>query len=293
MPVFNTQIIRIAADTTSKENILDLNTAAAEPQAWWAHEDLTIQVGVFAGGALLDVSDIESVTINLKDPSNLDGAPLVTKTVTVFDNTTTLATWNAGTEQHYSVAFGADDLSFSLSNGARLVHLSMVAVTTGGQTGTLFVGTLNIIDDGGNSPESNPVNAITVAQAEAMLAGLSVPGADVTPNANGTLTVSPLTTFLQTIQRITAQAGAAAFTYNAVLAHANVNGSAPMPGAAAKLYLEFPASANPTIYVYDNSTAGALLKTVTNPNPAAAAYYYLEAAFLGGAWHIINSNWIN
>ena len=35
MPTFNTQVIRIQADTTSKDNFLDLNTSA-EPQAWWA-----------------------------------------------------------------------------------------------------------------------------------------------------------------------------------------------------------------------------------------------------------------
>ena len=167
MSTFQTQIIRIAADTTSKENILDLNTSA-EPEAWWAR-DLSIRVGVFDSDVLLDVSDIASVTVNLKDPSNLDGAPLVAKTITAFDNTTTLATWNAGTQQHFSIAFSADDLSFGLTNGARLVHLSMVAITVGGQTGTLCVSRINVIDDGGNSPGSNPVNAITVAQANAMI----------------------------------------------------------------------------------------------------------------------------
>ena len=86
------------------------------------------------------------------------------------------------------MSFAADDLSFPLTNtsgGAsaqRLVHLSMVAVTTGGQTGTIGVGTMNVIDDGGNSPGSNPVNAITVGQAQAMMAALSF--------SNGALAVS-------------------------------------------------------------------------------------------------------
>jgi hypothetical protein len=170
MPIFQTQIIRIAADTTSKENVLDLNTSA-EPQAWWAR-NLVMQVGVFAGQTLLDVSDIESVTINLKDLTNLDGLPLATKTITSFDNTTTLTTWQAGTQQHFAVDFTADDLSFGLTNGVRLVHLVITAVTTGGQTGTICVGTLNIIDDGGNSPSTTPVNAITIATGDARYARL-------------------------------------------------------------------------------------------------------------------------
>jgi hypothetical protein len=37
MATFQTQVIRIQADTTSKDNILDLNTSA-EPEAWWARD---------------------------------------------------------------------------------------------------------------------------------------------------------------------------------------------------------------------------------------------------------------
>ena len=86
--------------------------------------------------------------------------------------------------------------------------------------------------------------------------------------------------------------------YNVTLAHPTANGVGPLPGAIIKLYLEFAASANPTINVYDTSTGGTLLKgPITNPDPAAANYYFIEAAWLnngaGYAWHVINANFID
>ena len=208
MPTFQTQIIRLAADTTSKENVLDLNTSA-EPQAWWAR-DLIIQTGVFAGQTLLDVSDLQSVTVMLKDPSNLDGSPLVTQTITSFDNTTTASTWSAGTQQHFIVTFNADLLSFPLTNSARLVHLVITAITTGGKTGTICVGTINIIDDGGSNPSISPANAITVSQAQAMCAALAWSGAVLPLTTSGTTNISNPQTWLLGRQPFSAAAGAGA-----------------------------------------------------------------------------------
>jgi hypothetical protein len=291
MATFQTQVIRIQADTTSKDNVLDLSTSA-EPEAWWAR-DLTMQVGVFAGAALLDVSDLQSVSVYLKDPSNLDGAPLVAKTITTFDNTTTLATWTAGTQQHFVVTFSADDLSFSLTNALaantaqRLVHLSMVAITTGGQTGTVCVGTLNVIDDGGNSPSSNPVNAVTVAQAQGMIAALGWAGASISINAAGTTTIANTQTWLTGRQPIALSAGAGAYTAAIVLSHAGV-----LAGALLRVSLDFPPSANPTVNIYDGSTGGPLLQgPLTNPNPGQAASFCFTAGFDGTNWHKESGAW--
>jgi hypothetical protein len=292
MPTFNTQVIRIAADTTSKDNILDLNTSA-EPEAWWAR-DLTIQVGVFAGGALLNVGDLQSVSLYLKDPSNLDGAPLVTKTITAFDNTTTLTSWQAGAQQHFVVTFSADDLSFSLTNtdnassAQRLVHLSIVAITTGGQTGTICVGTMNIIDDGGNSPSGNPVNAITVSQAQAMVAALAFSNAVVALSAAGNTAISNAQAWLLGRQPISLAAGSGAYVANLALSDVNA-----LAGALLRIPVDFAASGNPAVNIYDNSTAGTLLEgPLVNPNPAAAASFLFTAAFDGTAWHKESGVWV-
>jgi hypothetical protein len=283
MPIFNTQVIRIQADTTSKENILDLNTSA-EPQAWWAR-DLTMQVGIFAGQTLLDVSDLQSVTVSIKDPSNLDGSPLVSKTITTFDNTTTALTWTAGTQQHFTVAFTADELSFTLTNGQRLVHLAMVAITTGGQTGTVCVGTINIIDDGGNSPSSNPANAITVGQAQAMVAALAWSNAALNLAAAGTTDITYTQTWLIGQAALVLAAGSGAFAANLTLDPANV-----LAGAVLYLPIDLAASTNGTLNVYDSSTSGTLLQTLTNPD-ANARSYLLICRFDGMHWHKMGGFW--
>ena len=291
MPTFNTQVIRMAADSTSKENVLDINTSA-EPEAWWAR-DLTMQVGVFAGSTLLDVSDLQSVSVYLKDPSNLDGAPLVSKTITSFDNTTTLTTWQAGTQQHFVVSFAADDLSFPLTNtsgGAsaqRLVHLSMVAVTTGGQTGTIGVGTMNVIDDGGNSPGSNPVNAITVGQAQAMMAALSFSNGALAVSGAGNMNIGENQTWLLGRQPVSLGAGSGAYVANLVLSDGNA-----LAGAVLRIPIDFPASANPTVNIYDGSTGGTLLEgPLVNPNPGSAGSFYFQAGFDGAGWHKEFGSW--
>jgi len=284
MPTFNTQIIRLACDTTSKENVLDLNTAA-EPEAWWAR-DLTLQVGVFAGAAMLDVSDLQSVTVDLKDPSNLDGAPLVTKTITAFDNTTTLASWQAGMQQHFSVAFTADDLSFTLTNGERLVHLAIVAITTGARTGTICVGTMNIIDDGGNSPESNPANAITVTQAQALVSALGFCNGVVPLAAAGTTAILNTQTWLAGRAPFTAGAGAGAYVANITLSATNA-----LAGAVLRVCIDFEATLDPTINIYNGSTGGTLLQIVTNIDANGRSFLF-TAGFDGTNWHKESGAWV-
>ena len=286
MPTFQTQIIRIAADTTSKENVLDLATAA-EPQAWWAR-DLTLQAGVFAGARLLDVSDLQSVTILLKDPGNLDGAPLVSKTIASFDNTTTLANWNAGTNQHFSVALTADDLSFPLTAGARLVHLSMVAVTTGGLTGTICVGSINIIDDGGNCPASNPANAITVGQAQAMVAALAWSKAALALSGGGTIAIANAQSWLLGRQPVSAAAGTETYIASLTLSNSNV-----LTGALLTIPIDFAASVNGTVNIYDNSAAGTLLQTIANFDATAERFFLFTARFDGAAWHKEDGHWVD
>jgi len=289
MSAFQNQIIRIQADTTSKDNILDLNTSA-EPEAWWAR-DLTMQVGVFAGAALLDVSDLQSVAVYLKDPANLDGAPLVAKSITSFDNTTTLNTWTEGTQQHFVVSFTADDLSFPLSTAMggsvpqRLAHLSMVALTTAGQTATICVGLVNVIDDGGNSPSSNPVNAVTVTQAQGMLSALGWAGGLIPLSAAGTTVVSAPASWLLGRQPVSLAAGSGPYVAALTLSDAGA-----LAGALLRIPVDFAASLNGTINIYDGSTAGTLLQTVTNID-ANARSFLCTVGFDGANWHKESGGW--
>ncbi len=286
MPNYNTQTISIAADVNDKDNALDASTGA-EPECYWAR-DLTIRCALFsdAGVTILGVADLESATIYIKDPSNLDGAPLYNATVTAFDNTTTTANWAAGTNQHFQFVIPADSLSFSLTNGARLVHLSVVLITAGGQTGTAFVTTMNVIDDGGNAPASNPVNAITVAQAEAMVAALAWSGGVIALAAAGNVTVSNNQTWLLGRQPFSAAVGAGVYAANLLLSDANA-----LAGALLRIPIDFGATLNPTINIYDNSTAGTLLQTIANIDANARSFLF-TASFDGTAWHKENGVWV-
>ena len=119
--------------------------------------------------------------------------------------------------------------------------------------------------------------------------GQSAAPADVSPAAAGTLAIAPAKHFRQLTQRLTnIGAGGGAYTYAVTLARALA-----LPGAIVNVYLEFPASANPTIQIKD-LTGLVLIGSITNPNPALAAYY-LFTAYLGpdGGWHKLNGQWIN
>jgi hypothetical protein len=291
MATFQTQVISLVCNVNSKDNVLDLSTSA-EPEAWWAR-DLQIRASTFSdsGQTILDVSDIQSATLSLKDPGNIDGTPLFSQTLNTFDNTTTATTWTSGAQQHMLFTLPADGLSFSLSGGSppqRLLHLSITAITTAGKTGTLCVGTLNLIDDGGSNPGGNPANAITVAQADAMLANLGFSGTVDNLNAAGNTAISNNQTWLIGRQPISLAAGTGVYIQNLTLSDANA-----LAGAVLRVIVDFPASANPTINIYDGSTAGALLQgPLTNPTPALAQSFYFQAGFDGTNWHKEDGRWV-
>jgi len=87
--------------------------------------------------------------------------------------------------------------------------------------------------------------------------------------------------FAQLCCCIVAAAGSGAYAANFVLPV-----TAMLPGALAHVNIELPASANPTINLYDTSTSGMELQTLTNPAPAAAAYWFGIFKFgQDGHWH--------
>jgi len=83
--------------------------------------------------------------------------------------------------------------------------------------------------------------------------------------ASQALFTKPL--FMQMRAKLIAGAGAGAYVCNFFLSTpASAAPLAMLPGASLKLLIELPASAHPTITIYDTSTGGTLLKTIVNPN---------------------------
>jgi hypothetical protein len=289
MPAFQTQTISIAANVNSKDNALDASTSS-EPECWWAR-DLTIRFALFSddGVTILNVSDLQSASLYLKDPSNLDVAPLASAATTSFDNTTTTANWQAGTNQHFQFALTADQLSVALAaQNERLLHVAVVAVTTGGQTATVCVSTLNIIDDGGNAPDSNPANAITVSQAQAMVASLAWMQAALNLTAAGATDLVNSQTWLLGRAPVSVGAGSG----GAFVANLTLDPSNALTGAFLRMPIDFAASMNGTLNIYDGTTGGTLLQTITQPDATQARSFLFLAGFDGAHWHKEAGLWV-
>jgi hypothetical protein len=289
MPTFQTQTIRLPCNVNSKTNVPDLTTSA-EPQAWWSC-DLQIAAALFSDGGdtILDVSDLTSATLTLKDPTNMDGSPLFQQTIAAFDDTTTAANFDAGTNQHMLFTIPAASLSFTLTNGnppQRLVQMSIELITTGGKTGVGAVSTLNVIDPGSFSPNANPSNAITVAQAQAMLNLLAWTQAVVALAAAGTTAILNAGIWLLGRAPLSAGAGAGVYVANITLSDANA-----LPGALLRIPIDFAATLNPTINIYDATTGGTLLQTITNIDANARSFLF-TAAFDGDHWHKESGAWV-
>jgi hypothetical protein len=58
-----------------------------------------------------------------------------------------------------------------------------------------------------------------------------------------------------------------------------------------RIPIDFAATTNPTINIYDSSTAGTLLQTITNIDANARSFLFI-AAFDGTHWHAEDSKWI-
>jgi hypothetical protein len=102
--------------------------------------------------------------------------------------------------------------------------------------------------------------------------------ADLTPAAAVTAPLFAATHFSTLKRKIVPGAGSGAFTAAYTLPVANQT-----TGAIVRVPVELPASANPTVEIHDNG--GTLLTTVTNPAPAAPAYWIGVYSFDGAAWH--------
>jgi hypothetical protein len=118
----------------------------------------------------------------------------------------------------------------------------------------------------------------TASQIDAMFGEFS----SISVSANGTTDLNPATKFAQWFIRITAQAGAGSYTYNFALKHDN-----PKIGAMFWIAINLSQSSNPTINIYDNSTSGTLLQTVSGDS-SNATFYLLQCEYTGTAWQKVS-----
>src|SRR5262245_52969661 len=101
------QRIRFAVDISQMGNILDVITGAT-PQ-FWNGTDVQFELAFFYGNALLDVSNLSEVRVDLKSSAPRTGVPLMSSTLAggSLNAALTLEDWKAGdsTDCHALVSF--------------------------------------------------------------------------------------------------------------------------------------------------------------------------------------------
>ena len=147
----------------TQEQLIDLQTSAAP--SLWRGTDVVFQIGLGQGG-IQSVANIQSLTMEIKDLTNRIGAPLVSKTVTAFDNTTTQATWDAGTQQHAVVPLSNEDTS--IPAGTYWLVLSVVTTDNPAKIYTAGGAILAIAEDGAQGGGAAPY--FTQGQSDARYA---------------------------------------------------------------------------------------------------------------------------
>lgn len=138
---------------------------------------------------------------------------------------------------------------------------------------------IELLEEGGSTLPSAPA---TQADITALFGG----GTTITISAAGTHDLAPNRAFGQWFQRIIAQAGSGPYTHNFTLDNAYAR-----EGAIFRIAVEVAASANPTILIYNESTGGTLLDTITGDSSNAGTYF-MELYFNGTEWARINGNWL-
>ncbi|MDB6022617.1 MAG: hypothetical protein JWQ04_2474 [Pedosphaera sp.] len=94
--IISNQRIRLAIDTSQMGTINDVLTGAT-PQ-FWNGVDLQFELAIFYGAVLAAVSNLDSITVDLKAGSPRTGLPLMSKTIAsgALNQGLTLDAWNAG-----------------------------------------------------------------------------------------------------------------------------------------------------------------------------------------------------
>lgn len=178
MTVLNRKRIRCLADQSTRHDDLmkDLLTNAT-PDLWRGNDvQFEIAMGLNTG-IIDDISNIASLTVEVKLGTDRDGDPLMTKTVEAadLDATLTQELWDAGAaaDAHAIVVFSAAETNIEVGEDNKEAAWLVVGVVTNDDPGrhiTLQSSTLTIVEDGtgtAGAPPSNADNYYTKGDADA------------------------------------------------------------------------------------------------------------------------------
>ncbi len=160
MTTLSRRRIRLAADAARLDAPCDALTNFTP--AFYRGNDLQVEFALFSGSTLLDVSNITSVTLEIKNSDELHTPPepsaevLMTKTLTAANLNTALAAadWNAGTAQHGAFTFTAAQAN--IAAGHKWLVLWALTSDDPGRVITVAAGPVSVLEDGASGSISEP-----------------------------------------------------------------------------------------------------------------------------------------
>lgn len=158
MPLLTADILRLRCDVDKKTAPFSVDGV---PLVAWLARDLTLEIGVFINGEVVDPTNWASLAIQIKDvnpasavqvPSSISD-PLIADIVTDFA-TITADQWQAGGAQHATVALSAAQMNVSLTADTAWLIITVTLDT--GEIITPAAGPITLRSTGQSSAVTNP-----------------------------------------------------------------------------------------------------------------------------------------
>jgi len=174
MSVISRRRIRFAADIAAKTSDPMEDIYTGDTPELWRGNDAQFEVGIFFNETLqTDISNIATITLDVKSTSDRDGDPLITATLQAADLDDTLdsETWADGTKQHALFTFTGDETNIELDGNDDDCWLIISYTTTDnpGRSITIQHTIIKIVEDGAGSdgqPQNNANLYYTKAEAD-------------------------------------------------------------------------------------------------------------------------------
>lgn len=179
--------IRLAADAAKQTTAYMLDQFTSATPELWRGNDVQFEIALFVNDAIVDdLSNIASLSVEVKDAADRDGAALMTKTLAAADLTAcTDENWTNHSGQHASVAFTAAEANVAIESGNTRNCWLVVSVTTiddPGRQVTIQATSLLLVEDGTGDagvPPNNTDNYYTKGSADARYQQKHADGASI------------------------------------------------------------------------------------------------------------------
>jgi hypothetical protein len=143
--------VRLKIDVSTTKDILDV--ATSQPPVIWRGTDVQFELGIFWKEYLQKINNFSSITIDIKDPEDLEGPALSSKTLagSYINSFLSDHEWDNYVSEHALVVFNSSETNIDLQNDREKSFILVVsAITTDIPSRCITLGktTLRILEDG-------------------------------------------------------------------------------------------------------------------------------------------------